>query len=93
MRVTSKWLTAPDDRATGLPRAEASPLERIKEGLPVATWIRYRALKEKRDAGRLTDEEYAELIRLVNEVEIWTPGGSRRWRNWRNGVASPSRNW
>lgn len=55
----------------GLPTAEAGLLERIGEGLPPATWARYQALKEKRDAGTLTDAEHADLIRLVNEVEIW----------------------
>jgi hypothetical protein len=56
---------------TGLPRAEAELLERINEGLPEGTWARYEALKEKRDAETLTETEHAELIRLVNEVDIW----------------------
>jgi hypothetical protein len=55
----------------GLPPAEAGLLERINEALPEATWARYDALKEKRDQGTLTDVEHAELIGLVNEVEIW----------------------
>ena len=54
-----------------LPHAEAKLLQRINEGLPEATWARYHALKQKRDAETLTPEEHAELIRLVNEVEIW----------------------
>jgi hypothetical protein len=45
--------------------------QRINEGLPEATWERYHALKEKRDAETLTDTEHDELIRLVNEVEGW----------------------
>jgi hypothetical protein len=56
---------------TGVPRAEAELLERINEGLTEATWTRYQGLKQKRDAGTLTEAEYVELIRLVNEVEIW----------------------
>ncbi len=55
----------------GLPPAEAVLLERINEGLPPATWERYHALKEKRHTETFTPEEHAELIRLVNEVEIW----------------------
>jgi hypothetical protein len=58
-------------RTTGLPAAEATLLERINEGLPEGTWARYEALKKKRDAETLTDAEHAELIRLVNEVELW----------------------
>ena len=54
-----------------LPRAEAELLQRINAGLSSATWERYRALKEKRDAETLTEAEHAELIRLVNEVEGW----------------------
>src|SRR5438046_98647 len=54
-----------------LPRAEATLLQRINEGLPEPTWERYEVLKGKRDAETLTDTEHAELIRLVNEVEGW----------------------
>lgn len=56
---------------TGLPAAEAALLERINDPLPEATWARYAALKEKRDKATLTDAEHAELIALVNQVEIW----------------------
>jgi hypothetical protein len=55
----------------GLPQAEAVLLEQINEGLPPTTWERYHALKEKRHAETFTPAEHAELIRLVNEVEIW----------------------
>jgi hypothetical protein len=64
-------LAPTNDGPTGLPAAEVALLERINEGLAEATWARYQALKEKRDAGTLMDAEHAELIRLVNEVEIW----------------------
>src|SRR5438093_8537396 len=56
---------------SGLPPAEAALLERINEALPEATWSRYDVLKDKRDQGTLSQAEHAELIRLVNEVEIW----------------------
>jgi hypothetical protein len=58
-----------------LPRAQAELLRRIIEWLPEAAWTRYHALQAKRDAEALTDAEHAELIRLVNEVEIW----NARW--------------
>lgn len=64
-------LTPANGGPTGLPPAETRLLERINEGLPEATWTRYHALKGKRDAGTPTDPEHAELIRLVNEIEIW----------------------
>ena len=60
-----------DGGPKGLPPAEVVLLERINEGLPPATWERYHALKEKRHSETFTPEEHAELIRLVNEVEIW----------------------
>jgi hypothetical protein len=64
-------LTPANGGPAGLPQAEAELLARINEGLPESTWMRYHALKEKRDAETLTDAEHAELIRLVNEVEGW----------------------
>ena len=64
-------LTPTDGGPTGLPRMEAELLEQINEGLPEATWTRYHELQAKRNAEMLTDVEHAELIRLVNEVEIW----------------------
>ena len=64
-------LTPTNGGPTGLPRMEAELLEQINEGLPEATWTRYHELQAKRNAETLTDAEHAELIRLVNEVEIW----------------------
>lgn len=64
-------LTPANGSPSGLPPGEATLLERINEALPEPTWARYDALKAKRDANTLTDDEHAELIRLVNEVEIW----------------------
>jgi hypothetical protein len=58
------------ERAAVLPRVEAELLQKINEGLPEATWERYRSLKAKRDAEALTEEEHAELLRLVNEIEL-----------------------
>ena len=64
-------LTRDRDLPPHLPHAEAELLRRINEGLPEASWARYHALKQQRDAETLTPEEHAELIRLVNEVEGW----------------------
>ncbi len=87
LRATAEWVGIAPDRYVldllrerliptngapiGLPAAEAALLERINEGLPGGTWARYQSLKEKRDVGTLTDTEHAELIRLVNQVELW----------------------
>lgn len=55
----------------GLSAVEAGLLERIGEALPESTWARYETLKAKREDDTLVDSEHAELIDLVNEVEIW----------------------
>jgi hypothetical protein len=54
-----------------LPREEAELLQKINQGLPEATWERYRALKLKRDDETLTPEEHAELIALTDAIEGW----------------------
>src|SRR5947207_1310723 len=64
-------ISPPGGGQAGLPRPEAELLERISEGLPEAAWTRYHTLKGKRDTGTLTNGEHEELIRLVNEVEVW----------------------
>ena len=53
--VLQERLDRDRDLPPRLPRAEAKLLQRINEGLPEATWARYHALKEKRDAETLTD--------------------------------------
>lgn len=52
------------------PSDEATLLQQISEGLPVATWQRYHALKQQRDAVTLTPAAHAELIALTHEIEI-----------------------
>jgi hypothetical protein len=59
------------DTTALLPQAEGDLLQKINEGMPEATWERYHDLKKKRDAQTLTEEERAELLTLVNEIEIW----------------------
>jgi hypothetical protein len=54
-----------------LPREEAELLQKINQGLPEATWERYRALKLKRDDETLIPEEHAELIALTDAIEGW----------------------
>lgn len=54
-----------------LPREEAELLQKINQGLPEATWERYRVLKEKRDDELLTPEEHGELIALTDTIEGW----------------------
>jgi hypothetical protein len=71
LNILQERLIPSNGGPASLPFAEASLLERINEALPEATWAHYDALKAKRDAGALTDAEHAELIRCVNEVEIW----------------------
>jgi hypothetical protein len=59
----------PDEPA--LDATEAQLLQEIRKTLPEATWDRYKALKQKRDAEALTSDEHVELLRLVREVEEW----------------------
>ena len=55
--------------APSLPSQETELLARINEGLPTRVADRYQVLIGKRRAGSLTSEEYAELLRLTDEVE------------------------
>lgn len=50
---------------------ESRLLEQISAGLPPAIWQRYHELTAKRRDETLTDEEYPELLRLTDEVELW----------------------
>jgi hypothetical protein len=54
-----------------LPREEAELLQKINEGLPETTWEDYHKLKAKRDADTLSPDEHADLLALVDQVEIW----------------------
>ena len=49
---------------------EAALLQRIGRGLPDGLRRRYEELATKRDDERLTADEYAELLRLTDEVEL-----------------------
>jgi hypothetical protein len=69
--LLKKQLVRAQKAAPHLPRAEAELLQKINEGLPEATWERYRALKEKRDDETLTPEEHRELIALTDTIEGW----------------------
>src|SRR5437868_2373524 len=74
-RYIARALEAHVQQQAGTPeplsREETELLQQINQGLPPATWERYHALKQKRDARALTPVEHAELLALTNEVEIW----------------------
>jgi hypothetical protein len=48
---------------------EAQLLRKINEGLPAATWKRYRDLVAKRRAETLTVTEHVELISISDQIE------------------------
>lgn len=56
-------------RAPSLSPDETRLLQAINEGVPTALRDRYGALIARRREGTLTPEEYAELLRLTDEVE------------------------
>lgn len=51
-------------------RTESELLEEINRGFPTEVWTRYRELVAKRQDETLTDEEQAELIALIDRIEI-----------------------
>ena len=53
-----------------LSQVESELMQRINEGLPEETWLRYHALVAKRKAGTLTSEQHQELILLSDQVEM-----------------------
>lgn len=57
-------------RAPSLPQKEAELLQKINQGLPAETQQRFDLLTTKRRAETLTDEEYEELLELVDEIEL-----------------------
>jgi hypothetical protein len=59
------------ERPPGLTARESRLLADISAGLPTATWQRYRELCAVRRDDRISDEEYGELLRLTEEVEVW----------------------
>jgi hypothetical protein len=60
---------SPSD-APRLSKAEAQLLQEINRGLPEVTWRRYHELIAQRRAGTLTDDEFDELKRLTDTVEV-----------------------
>lgn len=54
-----------------LSQTEADLLLKINEGLPVPLRQRYAELIAKRQAEVLTDAEYAELLELTQQVEVY----------------------
>ena len=40
------------------------------QGLPIAVWMRYNSLVDKRKLGVLTETEHEELMLLTDEVEV-----------------------
>ncbi|MFZ4662557.1 MAG: STAS/SEC14 domain-containing protein [Caldilineaceae bacterium] len=57
-------------RAPSLPHKEVELLQKINQGLPAETQQRFDLLTAKRRAETLTDEEYEELLELVDEIEL-----------------------
>jgi hypothetical protein len=56
-------------RAPSLPKEESILLQKINQGLPVATQQRFDDLNEKRRDETLTDEEHQELLALIEQIE------------------------
>ncbi|MCB0126415.1 MAG: hypothetical protein KDE58_29365 [Caldilineaceae bacterium] len=52
-----------------LSKAETDLLCQINCGLPEAIRLRFRDLKEKRDAAILTPSEYEELLATIDQIE------------------------
>ncbi len=57
-------------RAPHLPHEEADLLLKINTPLPEETWRRYTSLYAKLDPDTITAEEHAELLQLINVVEM-----------------------
>ncbi|MCE7981495.1 MAG: hypothetical protein DYG89_09905 [Caldilinea sp. CFX5] len=51
-------------------RNQAELLQKINQGLPAETQQQFDLLTAKRRAETLTDEEYEELLELVDEIEL-----------------------
>lgn len=50
--------------------SESELLEEINRGFPADVWARYRELVAKRQAEDLEAEEHAELISLIDRIEV-----------------------
>ncbi len=51
-------------------RRESELLEEINRGFPEEVWARYRELVAQRQAETLSGEEHAELIALIDQIEL-----------------------
>jgi hypothetical protein len=51
--------------------AETELLRQVQQGLPEATWQRYRELVARRETEELADAEQPELVALADTVEAW----------------------
>jgi hypothetical protein len=70
-RFVTKVLALQAQRRTQMLTArEADLLQQINLGISPATWVRYDELKAKRRAGALNEAEHAELIAIVDQIEI-----------------------
>ena len=56
---------------TVLSQQETALLSQINVGLPQATWRRFHELNGKRQAETLATPEHAELLDLINQVELY----------------------
>ena len=56
---------------TVLSKEETALLSQINEGLRQVTWQRFHELNGKRQAETLTTQEHAELLDLIDQVEIY----------------------
>ena len=66
------WLLRARRKAPTLSHQEATLLLQINQGIPPELNQRYQPLSQKRDALTLTDSEYAELLRLSDQIEQLT---------------------
>jgi hypothetical protein len=62
--------TDSERRAPHLSSAESELLLRINEPIPATMPVRFDQLVAKRDAGMLSADEHAELLTLVDEIEL-----------------------
>ncbi len=53
-----------------LSKADSELMQRINQGLPEETWMRYHHLVSQRKAETLTPEQHQELILLSDQVEM-----------------------
>jgi len=56
-------------RAPTLSQEESELLIKINQGLPIAVRTRFAQLNEKRRADTLSEEEHAELLGLIDQIE------------------------